>query len=90
MADFLIYGSYGYAGELIARQAVESGLRPTLAGRDAAKLAAQAGELGLDYVSFSLDDPRAIADALRQVPVRAALRRTVHLCCPADRGCPAC
>ncbi len=69
MADFLIYGSYGYTGELIARQAVESGLRPTLAGRDAAKLAAQAGELGLDYVSFSLDDPQAIADALRQVPV---------------------
>ncbi len=67
--DFLLYGSNGYTGELIARQAVESGLRPLLAGRDTAKLAAQAGDLGLDYVSFSLDDPQAIADALRQVPV---------------------
>jgi short subunit dehydrogenase-like uncharacterized protein len=67
--DFMIYGSYGYTGELIARQAVESGLRPLLTGRDAAKLAAQAGELGLEYVAFSLDDPEALADALRQVPV---------------------
>lgn len=68
-ADLLMYGSYGYTGGLIARQAVESGLRPLLAGRDAIKLAAQAGELGLDYLPFGLNDSEAICNALQQVPV---------------------
>ena len=33
-ATFLLYGSYGYTGNLIARLAVQRGLRPILAGRD--------------------------------------------------------
>ena len=32
-ADFLLYGSYGYTGRLIARRALELGLKPLLAGR---------------------------------------------------------
>lgn len=32
MADFLIYGSCGYAGSLLAGQAIKSRLRPLLAG----------------------------------------------------------
>lgn len=58
--EFLVYGSYGYTGELIVREAVAAGLRPILAGRDAAKLAAQAKLHGLAARNFALDDPRAV------------------------------
>ena len=47
MPDFLICGSYGYTGSLLVEQALKSGFRPLLAGRDAEKLAAQARNFGL-------------------------------------------
>jgi short subunit dehydrogenase-like uncharacterized protein len=68
-ASFLLYGSTGYVGEAIARQALQAGLRPILAGRNAAKLAAQAQELGLEQRVFSLDDTAALDRALNDVPV---------------------
>jgi short subunit dehydrogenase-like uncharacterized protein len=67
--NFLIYGSYGYSGDLIAREAVARGLRPILAGRDPQRLAQQAGELGLQHVAFSLDDDDTMDLALQQVKV---------------------
>jgi short subunit dehydrogenase-like uncharacterized protein len=33
--DFLLYGSYGYTGRLIAAGALKRGLRPVLVGRNA-------------------------------------------------------
>ena len=66
---FLIYGATGYTGKLIARTAVRQGLRPTLAGRDPAKVAALATELGLEGKTFSLDDRGALDAALRATPV---------------------
>jgi short subunit dehydrogenase-like uncharacterized protein len=57
MTEWLIYGAYGYTGELIARQAVAQGLRPTLAGRDTARVAALARELGLPHRAFGLETP---------------------------------
>lgn len=66
---FLIYGSYGYTGDLIAREAVARGLRPILAGRDPQRLARQAAELGLQHMAFSLDDRAALDLALSQVHV---------------------
>lgn len=51
----LIYGAYGYSGELIARQAVAEGLSPVLSGRNGAKVGALAQELGLDDRPFDLD-----------------------------------
>jgi len=65
VSDLLIYGANGYTGELVAREAVARGLRPTLAGRSAAPLAALAGELGLPHVAVSLDDERGLDAALR-------------------------
>jgi short subunit dehydrogenase-like uncharacterized protein len=56
----LVYGAYGYTGALVARHAVERGLRPVLAGRDPGRLAALAGPLGLAHRAFGLDDPRAL------------------------------
>jgi len=40
--DLLLYGSYGYTGSLIVAEALQRGLRPLLAGRDAHGLAGQA------------------------------------------------
>lgn len=67
--NFLIYGSYGYTGDLIAREAVARGLRPILAGRDPQRLARQAAELGLQHVAFSLDDRATMDLALQQARV---------------------
>lgn len=33
--QLMIYGAYGYAGELMVREAVAQRLRPIIAGRDA-------------------------------------------------------
>lgn len=65
----LIYGSYGYTGDLIARRAVERGLRPVLAGRNEEALARQAAELNLEYRAFSLDDERPARTALAECAV---------------------
>jgi short subunit dehydrogenase-like uncharacterized protein len=64
---FLIYGSYGYTGQLIAELAVQQGLKPLLAGRDAKQLCAQAEALNLEYRAFSLDDTPALYSALQDV-----------------------
>jgi short subunit dehydrogenase-like uncharacterized protein len=53
--SWLIYGAYGYTGELIAREAVRRGHRPILAGRDAAKIEPLARELGCEWRAFGLE-----------------------------------
>lgn len=50
----LVYGAYGYTGELIARHAVERGLHPVLAGRDRARLEPLAASLGCEARAFGL------------------------------------
>src|SRR5829696_2843358 len=65
----LIYGSNGYTGRLIVERALERGLRPVLAGRNAAEVQRQADELGLEHRVFSLDDPRAVDAGLVGVGV---------------------
>jgi len=67
--DFLIYGCYGYTGEIVAREAVRRGLTPLLAGRDAGKVASLAQDLGLQGCTVALDQPQALDEMLRQVPV---------------------
>lgn len=65
----LIYGSYGYTGELIVRAALDAGLRPTLAGRNEEKVRAQAAAHKLPYRVFPLGDPRNLEAELRDVRV---------------------
>jgi short subunit dehydrogenase-like uncharacterized protein len=65
--SFLIYGANGYSGGLIARLARDQGLRPILAGRNAAEVAALAGSLGFELRIFGLDAPAALDDGLRGV-----------------------
>jgi len=66
-SGFLIYGSYGYAGELIAREALSRGLRPILAGRDRFSLYSQGAKLNLPYRAFGLGDPAVVDAALVDV-----------------------
>ena len=67
MKPFLIYGSYGYTGQLIAALAVQRGLKPVLAGRNEKRLRAQAESLNLEYRAFALDDTPALYSALHDV-----------------------
>lgn len=92
--SLLVYGAYGYTGALIAKRAVERGLRPYIAGRDPKRLAPLASGLGLAPRAFPLDDPEALdrgLDGIRVVihaagpfsrtsrpMVDACLRRGVH------------
>ena len=52
MKTFLLYGSYGYTGELIVERAIKNGLCPLLAGRNETRLKAQAHKYGLEYRVF--------------------------------------
>ncbi|MDQ3281725.1 MAG: saccharopine dehydrogenase NADP-binding domain-containing protein [Acidobacteriota bacterium] len=54
---WMVYGANGYTGELIAREAVRRGIRPILAGRNAARIEALARELGCEWRAFDLDKP---------------------------------
>lgn len=58
----IVYGAYGYTGELVARRAAERGLSPVLAGRDSERLVRLARELGCEWRAFPLTD----ADAARR------------------------
>ena len=64
-SPYRFYGANGYTGELIAREAARRGQRPVLAGRNAEAVRALATELGLEHRAFSLDDPRAVDEALK-------------------------
>lgn len=64
---FLLYGATGFVGEAIARLAVQSGLQPVLAGRNAARLATLGAELGVEHRVFELG--ANIDHALAGVPV---------------------
>jgi len=57
-SGFMIYGAYGYTGELIARQAISRGHRPLLAGRRRDELAQLAKELDLPSWPSGLATPR--------------------------------
>jgi len=67
MKKILVYGSYGYTGQLIVERAVREGLHLILAGRDETQLRAQAEKFKLEYRAFSLDNTAALDSALQEV-----------------------
>jgi short subunit dehydrogenase-like uncharacterized protein len=69
MPNFLLYGANGYTGKLIARLAIERGLRLILAGRDAGTIEQLAAELDLEHRVFALDDTNGMDAALNEVAV---------------------
>jgi short subunit dehydrogenase-like uncharacterized protein len=65
----LVYGSYGYTGDLIARFAKEDGVDVVLCGRNAERLREQAERYGFDSVTADVSDRESIRDALRDADV---------------------
>ncbi|MGB9338338.1 MAG: saccharopine dehydrogenase NADP-binding domain-containing protein [Polyangiales bacterium] len=65
----LVYGSYGYTGDLIARFAKEDGVDVILCGRNAKRLAEQAERYGSASVTADLADPQSLRKALLDVDV---------------------
>ncbi len=63
----LIYGSYGYTGELIVDLAVAAGARPILAGRSADKVETQSALHGGEHRVFGMDDPDLLIRGLEGV-----------------------
>jgi short subunit dehydrogenase-like uncharacterized protein len=65
MTRVVVFGASGYTGRLAARQCVQRGLRPLLAGRDQARLRVVAGELGgLDVAVADAQQPDTVRDLL--------------------------
>ncbi|MBI3167535.1 MAG: saccharopine dehydrogenase NADP-binding domain-containing protein [Chloroflexi bacterium] len=67
MKKILVYGSYGYTGELIVEQAMKTGLQLILGGRDEKRLRAQAEKYKLDFRIFSVEDTAKLDAALQEV-----------------------
>jgi len=67
MKKVLVYGSYGYTGNLIVEQAMKEGLQLILAGRDEKQLRAQAEKFSLEFRAFALDNISALDSALQEV-----------------------
>lgn len=65
----MIYGANGYTGRLIAKQALELGLQPILAGRNRETIQAIAADTGFEARVFDLDDRPAVIRALEGVSV---------------------
>lgn len=63
----MIYGAYGYNGEIISRYARLAGLEPVLAGRSEKKLRPLAHRLDLKYRAFGLDRPAELKYALADI-----------------------
>lgn len=64
MSKILLYGAYGYTGELIAEAAAERGLPFVLSGRNKEKVDALAKRLNLPGIPADLDDPASLDRAL--------------------------
>ena len=87
-SKFLLYGSSGFVGDAIARLAVQSGLQPVLAGRNAEKVKAQAAKLDVEYHAFALEDSTALDQALKEVAVVLHCAGPyVYTCQPMAAGC---
>lgn len=67
--SLLIYGAYGFTGELITEEAVRQGLQPILAGRDKIKVKKLAEKYKLPWEAFSLEDTDRLLKVLRGVDV---------------------
>jgi short subunit dehydrogenase-like uncharacterized protein len=65
--SWMLYGATGYTGRLIARHALARGHRPVLAGRNGSEIAALAGQLGLPYRVFAVEEPTAMVSELMGV-----------------------
>lgn len=59
-SQWMLYGCYGYSGELILKEAIKKGLRPVVAGRSESKTKEQANKYDLSYRVFDLSSKTTI------------------------------
>lgn len=86
--DFLLYGTNGYTGRLIAQEALRLGMKPLLAGRNAPALADMARGTGLECIAFRLEETEKLHQALLRCrfalhaagPFRSTLNAMVAAC----------
>ena len=69
MKQMMIYGANGYSGRLIVEEAMARGLKPIVAGRNAAAIKALAQEHGLEQRVFSLDSVAEVTQQLQDIEV---------------------
>lgn len=62
MDSLLIYGAYGYTGQLVSREAVARGGTPVLAGRNGQRLGRVASRLDCPHRSFALETATLAAE----------------------------
>jgi short subunit dehydrogenase-like uncharacterized protein len=67
MTSWMLYGAYGYTGQLIAQEAKSRGHTPILAGRSAEKLIPVAENLKLEYEIFDLEDEKNLVNRLENI-----------------------
>ncbi len=65
----IIYGAYGYTGELIVEECLAKGLDIIIAGRNAKKIETQGKQWNLPFRAVSLEDEAALHDLLLQAPI---------------------
>lgn len=66
----LIYGSYGYTGQLIVKEALKRGMNNlVLSGRNAEALSAQAQENVLPFVACRIDESEKLLDMMSECSV---------------------
>jgi len=88
MPDLIIYGAYGYTGELIVRRAVEQGLRPMIAGRNSAQLEAMAKRFDLAWKACGLTNEAELDDLLQGAKVLIhAAGPFIHTSMPMVEAC---
>lgn len=67
MKKILVYGSYGYTGELIVERAIQAGLNLILGGRDEKRLRTQAEKYKLEHRVFAIEETAKLDAALQEV-----------------------
>jgi short subunit dehydrogenase-like uncharacterized protein len=84
----MIYGAYGFTGELISEAALRRGHSPILSGRSREKLATVAERLDLDMVILDLQDESRLKQTLEEVDlVLNAAGPFVHTARPITHAC---
>lgn len=86
---FIIYGAYGYTGELIVDLCSKKGLHPILSGRAEEKLKPLAERYGFRYVVADIDHLEALDEAAAQSvliincagPFSRTIRQMIDYCC---------
>lgn len=88
MADFILYGAYGYTGKIITDMAKEYKLKPLLSGRSEEKLQALSQRTGYAYEAVDLEDEAGLQRVLRKAKVVLhAAGPFIHTAEPMQRAC---